>query len=106
MLGYLAFTIMQMPVVDARSLVTIFIVRFLQGFFGAAPSSILSGVLADIWSPKQRGFAMPTVGCFLTIGPIFGPLVGAGRPLCSYQDADDNRSVLRSCTVRLAGDGT
>lgn len=77
MSGYLAFTIMQLPVIDANSLITIFIVRFLQGFFGAAPSSILSGVLADIWSPKQRGFAMPTVGCFLTIGPIFGPLVGS-----------------------------
>lgn len=77
MAGYLLFTVLQLPVVDTRSLTTIFLVRFLQGFFGAAPSSILSGVLADIWSPKQRGFAMPTVGCFLTIGPIFGPLVGS-----------------------------
>ncbi|USW48133.1 Putative major facilitator superfamily, MFS transporter superfamily [Septoria linicola] len=75
--GYAAFTLLQLPVADASSPTTIFVLRFLQGFFGAAPSSILAGTLADIWTPRQRGFAMPTVGSFLTIGPILGPLVGS-----------------------------
>ena len=69
--AFLAFTISQLPVIDAKSPITIFILRFLQGFFGAAPSSILSGTLADIWTAKQRGFAMPAVGSFLTIGPMY-----------------------------------
>lgn len=73
--AFVSFTLVQLPVITATSPVTIFILRFLQGFFGAAPSSILSGTLADIWTPKQRGFAMPAVGSFLTIGPILGPLV-------------------------------
>ncbi|PIB02403.1 putative transporter [Cercospora beticola] len=75
--GYLAFAVLQLPIADARSLTSICILRFLGGFFGAAPSSILSGILADIWSPRERGFAMPTVGAFLTIGPILGPLIGS-----------------------------
>lgn len=47
-----------------------------KGVFGAAPSAILSGMLADIWTPKQRGFAMPCAATFLAIGPILGPTVG------------------------------
>ncbi|KAK3713675.1 Cercosporin MFS transporter ctb4 [Vermiconidia calcicola] len=77
MAGFLAFIVTQLPVIDARGPITIFGFRFLQGFFGSAPSSILSGTLADIWTPKQRGFAMPAVGSFLTIGPILGPLIGS-----------------------------
>ncbi|KAF2211536.1 hypothetical protein CERZMDRAFT_43307 [Cercospora zeae-maydis SCOH1-5] len=75
--GYLLFAILQLPIADARSPTTIFGLRLLGGFFAAAPSSILSGTLADIWSPRERGFAMPTVGAFLTIGPILGPLIGS-----------------------------
>ncbi|KAM3419057.1 hypothetical protein BST61_g5012 [Cercospora zeina] len=75
--GYLAFAILQLPIADAQSPTTIFCLRYLQGLTGAAPSSILSGTLADIWSPRERGFAMPTVGAFLTIGPILGPLIGS-----------------------------
>lgn len=73
--AFINFTVLQVPVIDAKSPSIIFFLRFMQGFFGAAPSSILSGTLADIWTPKQRGFAMPAVGSFLTIGPLLGPLV-------------------------------
>lgn len=73
--GYVGFALLQIPVGQAHGLVTIFLFRFLQGVFGSAPSSILSGTLADIWTPQQRGFAMPAVGSFLMIGPILGPIV-------------------------------
>ncbi|KAI6443371.1 hypothetical protein MCOR17_011424 [Pyricularia oryzae] len=37
----------------------------------------MSGIMADIWTPKQRGFAMPCAGTFLMIGPVIGPVVGS-----------------------------
>jgi MFS family permease len=74
-IGYIGFAILQLPVAEAHGITTIFAFRFLQGVFGAAPSAILSGTLADIWTPKQRGFAMPATGTFLMIGPILGPIV-------------------------------
>ncbi|KAH3911925.1 hypothetical protein HBH56_130480 [Parastagonospora nodorum] len=77
LIGYLGFALLQLPVARAHSVSTIFIFRFLQGVFGAAPSAVLSGTLADIWTPQQRGFAMPAVGSFLMIGPILGPIVGS-----------------------------
>ncbi|CCF39169.1 MFS transporter [Colletotrichum higginsianum] len=77
MTGYVTFAILQLPAANAQSLFTIFVFRFLQGLFGAAPSAILSGTLADIWTPKQRGFAMPCTGTFLMIGPVLGPMIGS-----------------------------
>lgn len=68
---------LQLPVAQSQSLYAIFFFRFLQGVFGSAPSAILSGTLADIWTPKQRGFAMPSTGTFLMIGPSLGPMVGS-----------------------------
>ncbi|GKT47433.1 citrinin biosynthesis cluster MFS transporter mrr1 [Colletotrichum spaethianum] len=77
MTGYVTFALLQLPAANAQSLFTLFLFRFLQGTFGAAPSAILSGTLADIWTPKQRGFAMPCTGTFLMIGPVIGPMVGS-----------------------------
>ncbi|KAK2773755.1 MFS multidrug transporter [Colletotrichum kahawae] len=76
-IGYISFALLQLPAANAQSLLTIFVSRFLQGVFGAAPSAILSGTLADIWTPKQRGFAMPCTGTFLMIGPVIGPMTGS-----------------------------
>lgn len=75
--GYVLFAVCQIPVAQARSVEMVAGARLLQGVFGASPSAILSGTLADIWTPQQRGFAMPAVGSFLMIGPILGPIVGS-----------------------------
>lgn len=83
LIGYLCFALLQLPVAEAHSVSTIFMFRFLQGVFGAAPSAVLSGTLADIWTPQQRGFAMPAVGSFLMIGPILGPIVSVSTSTTS-----------------------
>ncbi|KAI9691750.1 MAG: Cercosporin MFS transporter ctb4 [Bathelium mastoideum] len=75
--GYLLFTVLQIPVAIATNLPTILVFRFLQGVAGSAPSSIIGGALADIWSPRERGFAVPCVAAFLMIGPVLGPIVGS-----------------------------
>lgn len=78
MAGYILFILSQLPAGAANStLATVFVSRFLQGFFGAAPSAIMSGTMADMWTPKQRGFAMPCAGTFLMVGPVIGPIVGS-----------------------------
>jgi hypothetical protein len=61
--------------------------------FGAAPSAVLSGMLADIWTPKQRGFAMPAAATFLSIGPILGPIVRSSDP--QYYHIEANKAVDR-----------
>lgn len=77
MVAYGLFGLFQAFAAGLQSLSLVFLCRFLQGVFGAAPSAILSGTLADIWTPKQRGFAMPCTGTFLMIGPILGPIIGS-----------------------------
>ncbi|KAI8228140.1 Citrinin biosynthesis cluster MFS transporter [Colletotrichum sp. SAR 10_77] len=76
-IGYVSFALLQLSAANTQSLFAIFVSRFLQGVFGAAPSAILSGTLADIWTPRQRGFAMPCTGTFLMIGPVIGPMTGS-----------------------------
>lgn len=75
--AYGIFGLLQAFAASIQTLSLVFFFRFLQGVFGAAPSAILSGTLADIWTPKQRGFAMPSTGTFLMIGPILGPILGS-----------------------------
>ncbi|KXT10056.1 hypothetical protein AC579_9671 [Pseudocercospora musae] len=75
--GYIAFAGWQLAAFSTQSLTSIFVCRFMQGVFGAATSANLSGTLADIWTPKQRGFAMPYTGTFLMVGPILGPMIGS-----------------------------
>ncbi|KAJ5718461.1 hypothetical protein N7488_004107 [Penicillium malachiteum] len=61
----------------AKDTQTIMITRFFSGFFGGAPITNTGGVLADIWSPKQRGAAMVAYAMALVGGPVLGPIVGA-----------------------------
>ncbi|KAJ5714644.1 uncharacterized protein N7483_011825 [Penicillium malachiteum] len=67
----------------AKDTQTIMITRFFSGFFGGAPITNTSGVLADIWSPKQRGAAMVAYAMALVGGPVIGPIVG-GAIVDSY----------------------
>ena len=81
-IGYFTFIVLQIPVAIATNLPTVLVFRFLQGVAGSAPSSIIGGALADIWNPRERGFAVPCVAAFLMIGPVLGPIV---RPSFTFQ---------------------
>ena len=67
----------------AKDVQTVMITRFFSGFFGGAPITSSGGVLADIWSAKQRGVAMVAYAMSLLAGPIFGPIV-SGAIVDSY----------------------
>lgn len=73
MLMYALFIIGQ---AEAKNPQTLFITRFLSGVCAAAPLTIAGGVIADMWDPIGRGFAMSLFSCAVFIGPVMGPIVG------------------------------
>ncbi|KAF3020787.1 hypothetical protein E8E15_005233 [Penicillium rubens] len=74
--GIFIFAIFQIPVAVAQNLQTIFICRFLGGLFASAPLAIVSGILADMFDPVERGIAMAIFAAATFIGPVAGPIIG------------------------------
>lgn len=74
--GFVIFAIFQVPVAVAQNIETIFICRFLAGFAGCAPLTIVGGALADFWAPVDRGIAVSIFSCATFLGPTGGPIVG------------------------------
>lgn len=60
----------------ANNIATLMITRFLSGVCAAAPLTNAGGVIADMWDPVGRGFAMSVFSCSVFIGPVMGPIVG------------------------------
>lgn len=56
---------------------TLFITRFFSGACAAAPLTLSGGVIADMWDPVGRGFAMSLFSCSVFIGPVLGPIIGS-----------------------------
>lgn len=52
------------------------IFRLLAGLGGSAPLSIGGGVLADCWSPDERGKAISIYSLAPLLGPAVGPIAG------------------------------
>lgn len=53
--GFVVFAIFQIPVALAENVATLFACRFISGFAGGAPLTIVGGALADFWDPVSRG---------------------------------------------------
>lgn len=51
------------------------ILRFLAGTFGASPLTNSGGVIADMFSAKERGFATACFAAAPFLGPSLGPIV-------------------------------
>ncbi|KAF4332335.1 major facilitator superfamily transporter [Fusarium beomiforme] len=49
--------------------------RFLTGTFVSAPLSNAPGVLADLWTPLERGNAMAGFSAMVWVGPALGPVI-------------------------------
>ncbi|KAI9722945.1 MAG: hypothetical protein M1812_001394 [Candelaria pacifica] len=67
----------------AKDIQTVMLTRFFAGLFGSAPVTNTGGVLADIWSPTQRGTAIVGYAFAVVGGPILGPIAG-GAIVQSY----------------------
>jgi DHA1 family multidrug resistance protein-like MFS transporter len=74
--GFFIFALLQIPVAVAQNIQTIMICRFLGGLFGSSPLAVVSGSLADMWEPVERGIAVSVFSGATFIGPIAGPIAG------------------------------
>lgn len=60
----------------AKDVQTLLITRFCTGFFGSALVTHTGSVLADIWRPTERGYAIMAYSLAVVIGPTIAPVVG------------------------------
>jgi DHA1 family multidrug resistance protein-like MFS transporter len=74
--GYALFALFQIPVAVAQNITTVCVGRFLGGFFAAAPLSVVGGILADLWDPIPRSYAICIFAAGGFAGPVAGPIAG------------------------------
>lgn len=60
----------------ANSMPTLLVLRFFAGAFGSSPLTNAGGVIADVFSPNDRGLAMSAFASALFLGPCLGPITG------------------------------
>ncbi|KAK5084968.1 hypothetical protein LTR70_006243 [Exophiala xenobiotica] len=74
--GYAVFAIFQIPVAVAQNVETIMLGRFFGGFAASSPLAVVGGLLADIWDPIERAYAICAFAMGGFAGPVAGPIVG------------------------------
>ncbi|EER42089.1 citrinin biosynthesis transporter CtnC [Histoplasma capsulatum H143] len=75
--GFVGFTIFQIPVATAHNAETILIFRFLIGIFGASTGATIAGIIFDIWDPVTRGVGGAVFAVATFVGPVAGPILGS-----------------------------
>ncbi|PLB52277.1 putative multidrug resistance protein [Aspergillus steynii IBT 23096] len=73
---YLALTAFNSGSAGAQNIWTLIILRFFAGSFGASPFTNAGGVIADMFSAKDRGIAMSLFAAAPFLGPVIGPIIG------------------------------
>ncbi|KAF2189504.1 MFS general substrate transporter [Zopfia rhizophila CBS 207.26] len=73
---FLAFTAFNAGAAGSQNMWTILILRFFGGSFGSSPLTNAGGVVADLFSAKERGLAMSVFSVAPFMGPVLGPIVG------------------------------
>ncbi|KAH8773765.1 major facilitator superfamily domain-containing protein [Diaporthe sp. PMI_573] len=76
-LGYLAFTLFQIPVATAKDFRSLLLWRFLGGVASSGSPAIIGGYLADFLRPVERGIAIAIFAATTLSGPPVGAIVGA-----------------------------
>jgi MFS family permease len=73
---YLGLTIFNAGAAGAQNIATLVVLRFLAGAVGSAPLTNAGGVIADMFSAKQRGMALSIWAAAPFLGPVLGPIIG------------------------------
>ncbi|OJI96872.1 hypothetical protein ASPVEDRAFT_48968 [Aspergillus versicolor CBS 583.65] len=73
---YMALTAFNCGCAGATNSWTLIILRFFAGAFGSSPLTNAGGVIADMFSAKQRGVAMSMFAAAPFLGPVLGPIIG------------------------------
>lgn len=74
--GFAVFAIFQIPVAVAQNVETIMLCRFFGGFAASSPLATVGGLLADMWDPIPRAYAIAAFASGGFAGPVAGPIVG------------------------------
>ncbi|KAI1326081.1 major facilitator superfamily transporter [Xylariaceae sp. FL0255] len=75
-ISYAALTILNAITAGLDSYYAIAVLRFLAGAFGSSPLTNSGGVIADMFAPKERGFATSLFAAAPFLGPAIGPIAG------------------------------
>ena len=73
---FMVFTAFNAGCAGAQNTWTILILRFFGGSFGSSPLTNAGGVVADLFTAKERGLAMSLFSIAPFMGPVLGPIVG------------------------------
>ena len=74
---YGALTAFTAGCAGAQNIETVIVLRFLAGAFGSSPLANAGGVIADMFTASQRGFALTLFATAPFLGPILGPITGS-----------------------------
>ncbi|OJJ50007.1 hypothetical protein ASPZODRAFT_139343 [Penicilliopsis zonata CBS 506.65] len=73
---YAALTAFTAGSAGSQNARTLIILRFFAGSFGSSPLTNAGGVIADMFSAKDRGIAMSLFATAPFLGPVLGPIIG------------------------------
>ncbi|KAF2860651.1 MFS multidrug transporter [Piedraia hortae CBS 480.64] len=74
--GAFGFAIFNLIVALSQDIPAMMVARFLGGFFGSSPLTIVGAVFADMYSNQARGVAVAAFSAAVISGPFLGPLAG------------------------------
>ncbi|KAJ5902652.1 hypothetical protein N7495_003180 [Penicillium taxi] len=60
----------------SKNIQTLLILRFFAGAFGSSPLTNSGGVIADMFTARQRGLASAAFALAPFLGPVIGPIIG------------------------------
>ncbi|KKZ68806.1 hypothetical protein EMCG_05605 [[Emmonsia] crescens] len=73
---YCALTAFNGAAAGAKNIHTLLLFRFFAGSFGSSPLTNAGGIIADMFSASERGFAMGLFALAPFLGPVLGPIIG------------------------------
>ncbi|GAB7361118.1 hypothetical protein MBLNU230_g1153t1 [Neophaeotheca triangularis] len=73
---YAALTAFNAGAAGVNNIEGLIVLRFFAGAFGSSPLTNAGGVIADMFSAKERGLAMSLFAAAPFMGPVLGPIVG------------------------------
>jgi multidrug resistance protein len=83
---FLGYIIFMFACSGAPNYTALLVFRFLCGMNAAAPTTVISGLYADIYDePSTRGIALALYMSVTTLGPYFGPVISGFASTVSWR---------------------
>lgn len=76
LLGVIIGAITSIILTSIHSIGSFTVLRFVQGFFGAAPVVLSGALLRDLFSKDQLSRIMSTITLVFMIAPLVAPIIG------------------------------